>query len=242
MDIEEPTATASPVTASESIDPTKSQSPTGDLKLDELDKPTREVTQVKAENVVQDAVQKSPKKEEDANVKELPESSETALRPVPDVQVNGTLVEVIATPSPSFISPSITGAPPPLDSDYDSDASFDSSIDTDLDLSRSPVFFAVDPPVAAAQNAVDPVTTADVDDELAEFENDPWNAICVVGLRVYSKDKGVTVEVIRPKEDEEAETPLDMDDISKGASGEPVAKTTLETVNEAADETPKSGI
>jgi hypothetical protein len=28
-----------------------------------------------------------------------------------------------------------------------------------------------------------------------EFERDPWNAVCVLGLRVYSKDTDVTIEV-----------------------------------------------
>jgi hypothetical protein len=40
-----------------------------------------------------------------------------------------------------------------------------------------------------------------VDDENAEFANDPWNAVCVVGLRVFSKNKegDVSVKVVRPK-------------------------------------------
>jgi hypothetical protein len=29
-----------------------------------------------------------------------------------------------------------------------------------------------------------------------EFERDPWNAVCVLGLRVYSKDTDVTIEVV----------------------------------------------
>jgi hypothetical protein len=39
----------------------------------------------------------------------------------------------------------------------------------------------------------------DADDE---FASDPWNAVCVLGLKVYSKDSEVTVQVVRPKEDE----------------------------------------
>jgi hypothetical protein len=37
---------------------------------------------------------------------------------------------------------------------------------------------------------------ADSDDD-DEFERDPWNAVCVVGLRVYSTESGVQVEVVR---------------------------------------------
>jgi hypothetical protein len=32
------------------------------------------------------------------------------------------------------------------------------------------------------------------EEEEDEFERDPWNAVCVVGLRVYSKDTDVTIE------------------------------------------------
>ena len=35
------------------------------------------------------------------------------------------------------------------------------------------------------------------DDEGGGFERDPWNAVCVVGLRVYSTESGVRVEVVR---------------------------------------------
>ncbi|KAG9228919.1 hypothetical protein BJ875DRAFT_363172, partial [Amylocarpus encephaloides] len=35
-------------------------------------------------------------------------------------------------------------------------------------------------------------------EEEDEFENDPWNAVAVVGLRIYAKDARVTVKVERP--------------------------------------------
>ena len=59
------------------------------------------------------------------------------------------------------------------------------------------------------------------DDENVEFANDPWNAVCVVGLRVFSKGEAVSVTVVRPKGgEEEEESPLDLDDPSKGMSEE----------------------
>ena len=45
---------------------------------------------------------------------------------------------------------------------------------------------------------VTPATPAD--DEEDEFERDPWNAVVVVGLRVYSKESGVSVKVVRPRD------------------------------------------
>ncbi|KAL8898183.1 MAG: hypothetical protein Q9192_002211 [Flavoplaca navasiana] len=92
-----------------------------------------------------------------------------------------------------------------------SDASFQSSIITDLDFSSAP---SAAPKTAAAEDGV-------VDEANVEFEDDPWNAVCVVGLKVYSKDKDLCVETIRPKHDvEESDTPLDVDDTSKGQSVE----------------------
>lgn len=103
--------------------------------------------------------------------------------------------------------------------DYDSDSSFNSSIDSLLDFPSSPSIAPADSTVADIFADEDEST----DDEDAEFANDPWNAVCVIGLRVYSKDPQACVEVIRPKMDGEyGEAPLDVDDISKGVSGEKV--------------------
>lgn len=103
--------------------------------------------------------------------------------------------------------------------DYDSDSSFNSSIDSLLDFPSSPNIAPADSTVAEISADDDEST----DDEDAEFANDPWNAVCVIGLRVYSKDLQACVEVIRPKMDGEyGEAPLDIDDISKGVSGEKV--------------------
>ena len=49
---------------------------------------------------------------------------------------------------------------------------------------------------------------------------DPWNAVCVVGLRVYSKDRQLSLEVVRPLVDSEAEASLDMDDPAVSATNE----------------------
>lgn len=51
-----------------------------------------------------------------------------------------------------------------------------------------------------------------------ESNNDPWNAVCVVGLRVYSKDPGLSLEVVRPVPDDDTEAPLDRDDPAASAT------------------------
>ncbi|GES63557.1 calpain-like protein [Aspergillus terreus] len=53
---------------------------------------------------------------------------------------------------------------------------------------------------------------------LGETNSDPWNAVCVVGLRVYSKDAGLSLEVIRPLPDDGVEAALDMDDPAASAT------------------------
>lgn len=136
-----------------------------------------------------------------------PESqkSEPALQASPSILVNGTSSG--QEPAP----PSTAAGPSPDDSDYASDASFDSSVDSDLD--------SLEGQEADALSAWEPPT----DDEDAEFADDPWNAVCVVGLRVYSQDQDTVVQVVRPTEDDaDDEPPLDVDDINKGASEEPL--------------------
>lgn len=53
---------------------------------------------------------------------------------------------------------------------------------------------------------------------------DPWNAVCVVGLRVYSKDRELSLEVARPcpitKRESQIEASLDMDDPAVSATNE----------------------
>ena len=90
---------------------------------------------------------------------------------------------------------------------YDSDGSFQSSIDSVLD-------FAPDDDTEDEAEAA-PEVIAD-DDEDIEFASDPWNAVCVVGFRVYSKDPDCSIKVIRPKPDDESF--LEEDDPSKGVS------------------------
>ena len=70
----------------------------------------------------------------------------------------------------------------------------------------------------AAQEASPPAPLLADDDDEDEFERDPWNAVAVVGLRVYSRESEVSVKVVRPRrgeeddKDEQAEVKLDVDD------------------------------
>ncbi|KAL2020012.1 hypothetical protein VTK56DRAFT_8915 [Thermocarpiscus australiensis] len=57
------------------------------------------------------------------------------------------------------------------------------------DMSRKPRMAAPPPPATAAASKY-------CDETEDENEPDPWNAICVVGLRVYSKDEGLELRVV----------------------------------------------
>lgn len=152
--------------------------------------------------------------------------SESALPSVPTVTINGELAPAdaaIGNAGPADAAPppsvgALSSLAPDDDYQYDSDASFDSSIDSVLDFFDSAPEYARQPPGSAVvEEELSPSEPVEGDEE---FENDPWNAVCVVGLRVYSKDEGCKVGVRRPKQDGDEDTPLDLDDASKGASGE----------------------
>lgn len=174
----------------------------------DADKETQESDPAKAEKVTAPTEANSHNNApvQEAATHEQSQKFESALQAVPSILVNGTPSDLGPAP------PSTTAEPSPDDSDYASDASFDSSVDSDLDFLEGQ---QADEPSAVEE---------ETDDEDAEFVNDPWNAVCVVGLRVYSKDQDTVVQVVRPIEgDVDDEPPLDVDDISKGISNEPVA-------------------
>ncbi|KZF22520.1 cysteine proteinase, partial [Xylona heveae TC161] len=56
------------------------------------------------------------------------------------------------------------------------------------------------------------------DDEDDDFKKDPWNAVSVVGLRVFTKDSNATVEIVRPPPEDEIINALDLDDAAVDAT------------------------
>ncbi|KAF3902873.1 Calpain-11 [Arthrobotrys entomopaga] len=61
-----------------------------------------------------------------------------------------------------------------------------------------------------------PITDEKDGDSDSDTDENLWNAVAVVGLRVYSQQKGITVQVVRPKG--EAKLLLDPDDKNQKAS------------------------
>lgn len=175
---------------------------------------TATVTDKTAEGIVPD---KPIDSSELARAKIEEFNSEPALNKlgptIPALKINeGAVLEAgIPSPpaSPGFV-PSL--GRPEMDDDSETILSFVSSVDSDLDIP------AQDTPI----DSVDGDSESDPDNE--EYSNDPWNAVCVVGLRVYSKEGDVSVGIVRPKVGAgDVETPLDVDDPSKGMSDEPTS-------------------
>lgn len=146
---------------------------------------------------------------------EGPESklSEGEAEKVPSVMVNGD-APADRQPGPMLAPPSAAGSVAGADDDYlyDSDASFHSSIDSVLDF---PEEGSSD---REGGSGADEVAGNGADDEPAK---DPWNAVCVVGLRVYSKDENCRIKIVRPRAEQGGEeVGLEVDDVSKDVSEE----------------------
>jgi len=114
-------------------------------------------------------------------------------REVPSLRVNG------------FAAP-MNDLPP----DNESDLSFESEFDSELDVPPSVL--------TVFKDVQEAWLNGPAPDDDTDIEHDPWNAVCVVGLRVYSKDPALSVEIVRPKMDNDAEAPLDRDDPAAGAT------------------------
>lgn len=109
-----------------------------------------------------------------------------------------------------------------VDVPSDSESEHDSDSDTDEPAS---------PPTDPSQSSEQPA------DDVA---NDPWNAVCVFGLRVYTKGSQAEIEVVRKQDDGESveSKKLDVDDQAADATkklqkGRPGEEKQLETVGSA---------
>lgn len=162
-------------------------------------------TQVEDTSVALKTEEKDAPTSNDDSAARKSQRFEAALKSIPSVTINGAPALTSEAPPLSVAAPSTLA--PNDDYQHDSDASFDSSIDSVLD-------FPAQVDDAGAEDEAPPM---DGGEDNEEFENDPWNAVCVVGLRVFSKDGTCSIETIRPRQEEET---LDLDDASKGASGE----------------------
>ena len=169
---------------------------------------------------------------QDKTAQDITESSSGDLTPkespLPAVRVNGEEMDnqVLPTPPPS---PSSVGPRSDV-SEAETIVTYVSSIDTDLDNRYFEDEFGDDEFRNGSLVIAEGGPIGDDDNDLEEYSSDPWNAVCVVGLRLYTKVGEASVKVIRPSEDDEKqekeETPLDVDDPMRSMSDEPVTPST----------------
>ncbi|KAE8145122.1 hypothetical protein BDV25DRAFT_165355, partial [Aspergillus avenaceus] len=124
---------------------------------------------------------------------------------VPVIQCNGVHVSEHETNTRESVRST-------LDSTYSSL----SSHQDDLDLLEG---FEFDPDLDMPEELPEPKRAPSPSIDCMEETNaDPWNAVCVVGLRVYSKDPQLSLEVDRTVPEGDTGAALDMDDPLKSAS------------------------
>ncbi|TVY57331.1 hypothetical protein LCER1_G001781 [Lachnellula cervina] len=156
-----------------------------------------------ATSVTGEATEKSEKE---------PSSTESTKKPVDINAAASKTLEIPILGARVSVAPSL----PALDSDDESDI-----VSVISDISSGVVEDAIAEAKLVAEAAIPAPPPPNSDDE-DEFEKDPWNAIAVVGLRVYSKDSGVSVKVIRPRDWEhvegKGEAKLDVDDSAADAT------------------------
>lgn len=141
----------------------------------------------------------------------------STAQPVPEVPTTELANLTIVDPDPATDAPPLSPAamsqpPPSVAATERTVITFNSSVDSLLDL-------ALEDSDSDGLADGDGTDVDQVDSDNEEFANDPWNAVCVVGLRVYSKNGEVSVGVVRPKTTEDDDdTPLDVDDPSKAVA------------------------
>jgi len=109
------------------------------------------------------------------------------------------------------------------DDDDDDDSDINSNVS---DISDGEIEDYIAEQKLAAEQVPPPPPNPEEEED--EFEADPWNAVAVVGLRVYSKESGVSVKIVRPRDWEDGEGKLDVDDSAADATKDVTAEKKIE--------------
>jgi len=139
--------------------------------------------------------------EADSPSTEGPESSEEEERIVPS-EGKTTKAEAANTPPSSTLGKNqnlLDGFE--FDSDLDMPSEDDDDDDDDDD------------------DYMPPLDGDEDDEETGDDEGTPWNAVCVIGLKVYSQDPQLCLRVVKPSE-EDPEVALDLDHPAASAAQE----------------------
>ncbi len=196
-----------------------------------------------------DNSQALPSPPEEKSISPLADNSVQDHPPTPKVQING--VDAVTNVKPLKRRPAPLAARPIPDQSYDnnnqgqqddspqpeplanpqwSDSDTASEFDWQTDLD----YDSTDGRSVYARSEPDRQWEREREREEDDTSGpESWNAVCVVGLRVYSKDPELSLEVIRPNpyrddiKPDVGAAPLDRDDPAKGAVAEKWAKTPM---------------
>ena len=116
---------------------------------------------------------------------------------------------VAAAPTSANTSASTSNDPTPASTAAPSTESPETKVQasegpTDKDGASNPPLA----PTPSAEDATEPAQISPPDSKSA-----PWNAVCVIGLRVYSKEAEVSVKLVKPRDAEEGAA-LDVDGVT----------------------------
>jgi hypothetical protein len=120
---------------------------------------------------------------------------------------------VAAAPTSADTSASTSNDPTPASTATPSTASPETKVQasegpTDKEDASNPPPAPTPSAEAAAEADAEPAQTSPPDSK-----SEPWNAVCVIGLRVYSKDAEVSVKLVKPRDAEEGAA-LDIDGVT----------------------------
>ncbi|MDI1487082.1 MAG: hypothetical protein OHK93_006345 [Ramalina farinacea] len=98
-------------------------------------------------------------------------------------------------------------------SDIDAPSDTDSEVDSEPEVTEEVVTYC---------KKCNTKVSEPIKEKVAQLEKNPWNAVCVIGLRVYSKEAQAEVDVIRKENDADSGKTemLDMDDQAADATRE----------------------
>ncbi|PQE06950.1 Calpain family cysteine protease protein [Rutstroemia sp. NJR-2017a WRK4] len=138
-----------------------------------------------------------PKSSESSSTKDKDAKSKDTVFQIKSITID-TQTQTPPPPQPTLKVPTPTAPTPtsrtPIEDEDDSDLESILSDVSDITVG------VIDDHIAAAKNIPPPPPPAKGEEEEEdEFEKDPWNAVVVVGLRVYSKESAVMVQVKRGK-------------------------------------------
>jgi hypothetical protein len=118
---------------------------------------------------------------------------------------------VAAAPTSADTSASTSNDPTPASTTTPSTASPETKVQASEGPTDKEDVSSPPPAPTAPSEAAEPAEPAETSPP--DSQSAPWNAVCVIGLRVYSKDAEVSVKLVKPRDAEEGAA-LDIDGVT----------------------------